>query len=95
MSSPTGIWGQQTLKSFWQSINWDNRPLAIAPHSSNGQSLLGGSGILSFNLTVGEYFRNIPWSGIAPVAVVAVGTPTDDELSTDDAPTLDDFMSCF
>jgi hypothetical protein len=95
MMPSTAPWGQQTLRAFWQSVNWDNRPLAIAPQPQSAAPPGSSDGLLSLSLTVGEYFRNIPWSGIAPVAVVASPSAIDEEFSTEDAPTLDDFMSCF
>lgn len=82
----TSDWRLQPLRSFWQSVNWENR--AIAPVSNNGKS----APALSFLMSVREYFRAISWTGIPEIASTAVelkpsGNPIDESNET-----LEDFL---
>ncbi|MDX2257103.1 MAG: hypothetical protein NW214_16450 [Pseudanabaenaceae cyanobacterium bins.39] len=86
-------WRLQPLRSFWQSVNWENRPLAIvSENNGNGQSSLNNQ--LSLLMPVREYFRAISWTGIPEIAVTkteskAIQTPPLDENKE----TLEDFLN--
>lgn len=59
-------WRLQPLRSFWQSVNWEN--LAIAPITSNNGK---DAPTLSLLMSVREYFRAISWTGIPEIAATA------------------------
>jgi hypothetical protein len=52
---------QKTVRSFWEGVNWENRG-SFSEIGSAGQAAT--SQILSLKLSVNDYFRIIPWSGI-------------------------------
>ena len=80
-------WRLQPLRSFWQSVNWDNR--AIVPIISNNGKV---SLTLSLLMSVREYFRAISWTGIPEIAA----SESEPKLSSNsiDASneTLEDFL---
>jgi hypothetical protein len=97
---------RQTVKQFWQEVNWENRPIPVAPVAAvqpetNGQaaildpsavSTIAPALILNFKMSVRDYLDTIPWTG-APL--VAAPTPTavvveDNKYKID---TLDDFLA--
>ncbi len=87
---------QQTVRSFWQNINWDNRPL-MNPPPSNGAIVneMPLSASLSFAMSVKDYFVAISWEGTPEIGVIPNGgdgknRPHEAELSNDT--TLDDFL---
>jgi hypothetical protein len=80
-------WRLQPLRSFWQSVNWENR--VIAPViSNNGQAAQP----LSLLMSVREYFRAISWTGIPEIAATAPEPKL--SISAIDASneTLEDFL---
>ena len=90
MSSPD--WRLQTLRNFWQGVNWENRAIAQfvsdQPNSNNGKPPT-----LSLLMSVREYFRAISWTGIPEIAVTSHETkpnlPSIDDASKE---TLEDFL---
>jgi hypothetical protein len=94
---------RQTVKKFWQEVNWENRPIPVAvlQPETNGQAVISELSavsaispalILNFKMSVRDYLNAIPWTG-APL--VAAPTPAalvveDSELKID---TLDDFLA--
>ncbi|WP_019502319.1 hypothetical protein [Pseudanabaena sp. PCC 6802] len=97
---------RQTVKKFWQEVNWENRPIpvvsvAAAQPEINGQSetselsaafTVAPALMLNFKMSVRDYLNAIPWAG-APL--VAAPTPAaavveDNEHKID---TLDDFLA--
>lgn len=89
MSSPD--WQLQPLRSFWQSVNWENRPLApILSHSTNNN----GQGVptLSLLMSVREYFRGISWTGIPEIAASKAEPKLSSATIDDNNETLEDFL---
>jgi hypothetical protein len=84
-------WRLQPLRSFWQSVNWDNR--AIAPLSSNASSNQNGvTPTLSLMMSVREYFRAISWTGIPEIAASAFETNPKAPVVDESSETLEDFL---
>jgi len=83
----TSDWRLQPLRSFWQSVNWENR--AIAPVSSNNGK---GTPTLSFLMSVREYFRAISWTGIPDIASTAVELKPSSNPIDESNETLEDFL---
>ncbi len=86
MSSPD--WRIQPLKVFWQSVNWENRPITQVSNTSNGKV----TQTLSLLMPVKEYFRAISWTGIP-----AIAASTPEKLNVipsidDNSATLEDFL---
>lgn len=83
-------WRLQPLKSFWQSVNWDNRPIVTT--TANGT--VTNSTELSFLMSVREYFRAISWTGIPAIAATNVDTKLSINQSEVDESneTLEDFL---
>ncbi|WP_103666849.1 hypothetical protein [Pseudanabaena sp. BC1403] len=80
-------WRLQPLRSFWQSVNWENR--AIAPITSNNGK---GSPPLSLLMSVREYFRAISWTGIPEIAATsAEPKPSINSIDASNE-TLEDFL---
>ncbi|MBD2177748.1 hypothetical protein H6F42_12575 [Pseudanabaena sp. FACHB-1998] len=85
MSSPD--WRLQPLKTFWQSVNWENRLITQVTSNSNGKVV----STLSFLMPVKDYFRAISWTGIPAIAATSEkisSPPSIDENSE----TLEDFL---
>jgi hypothetical protein len=89
---------RQTVKSFWQEVNWENRPAPVVVQpETNGKPTISPlpSPSLSFTfdmkMSVRDYLNAIPWSGApiiaAPEPVAAV--VEDGKYKID---TLDDFL---
>ncbi len=83
-------WRLQPLQSFWQNVNWDNRPIVTT--TTNGT--VTNSAELSFLMSVREYFRAISWTGVPAIAA----TNTEAKLISSQAEiddsneTLEDFL---
>ena len=93
MSSPD--WRLQTLRNFWQGVNWENR--AIAQFASNNQNNNNGSNgsvpTLSFLMSVREYFRAISWTGIPEIAATShESKPSNTPLVDESDETLENFL---
>ncbi len=85
-SNKSSTWMLQSVRSFWQGVNWENHPLElISPPNSDGTPT-----VLSLKLAVKQYFSLIAWTGdsIAPQATTP-NLPIDDD---DKSETLDDFI---
>lgn len=87
-------WRLQSLRSFWQGINWDNR--AIAPVISNPTN---SASTLSLLMSVREYFRSIAWTGIPDIASTAIDPKLNPKLNSnsnsavdENRETLEDFL---
>lgn len=80
-------WRLQPLRSFWQSVNWENR--AIAPVISNNGK---GTQALSFLMSVREYFRAISWTGIPEIAATAPEPKLSSSSLDASNETLEDFL---
>jgi hypothetical protein len=83
-------WQVQSLRNFWQEVNWDNRTLVTTV--DNHQSVSS----LSFTMSVREYFRAIAWTGVPAIAMTntaakaeAKANPPIDESKE----TLEDFLN--
>jgi hypothetical protein len=83
-------WRVQSLRSFWQDVNWDNRPLITT--IDNRQQVASS---LSFTMSVREYFRAIAWTGVPAIAMTntaakaeAKAIPVDETKET-----LEDFLN--
>lgn len=87
MSSPD--WRLQPLKSFWQTVNWENRPITQVSGTSNGKVIQ----TLSLLMSVKDYFRAISWTGVpaiaAPMPEKLKSTPS---LEEENSATLEDFL---
>ncbi|AFY74636.1 hypothetical protein Syn7502_02683 [Synechococcus sp. PCC 7502] len=68
----------QTVKAFWQGVNWENRPILTNQSSSSAMTL-----------TVQDYFAMIPWSGGA-IAVATSKPQIPQDLGSSE--TLEDFL---
>ncbi len=80
-------WRLQPLRSFWQSVNWENR--AIAPITNNNSQ---GIQTLSLLMSVRQYFRAISWTGIPEIAATTPEPkPSSNSIDTSNE-TLDDFL---
>lgn len=97
---------RQTVKKFWQEVNWENRPIPVAPVAvaqpdTNGQatiselstvSAIAPALILNFKMSVRDYLNAIPWTG-APL----IAAPTPAAVAVEDIEhkidTLDDFLA--
>ena len=80
-------WRLQPLRSFWQSVNWDNR--AIVPIISNNGKV---SLTLSLLMSVREYFRAISWTGIPEIAASASEPKLSSNSIDASNETLEDFL---
>jgi hypothetical protein len=84
-------WHLQTLRNFWQGVNWENRAIAQLsrdqPSSNNGRPAL-----LSFSMSVREYFRAISWTGIPEIAVTSHETKPNISSDDESKETLEDFL---
>jgi len=81
-------WRLQPLRSFWQSVNWDNRAIAPVSISSNGKV----APTLNYMMSVRDYFRGISWTGIPEIAAKAA-EPQQNSKPIDEAnETLEDFL---
>lgn len=89
MNTSSNAWMLQSVRSFWQNVNWENHPIPVATISSNGQ--VTESVALSFVSSVQQYFNAIPWSGVALVAAPTSSFSSSSELE-EPAETLDDFL---
>ncbi|MEE3719425.1 hypothetical protein V2H45_22025 [Tumidithrix elongata RA019] len=92
--STTSTWSRQSVRSFWQGVNWENRP-QIVPSllDRGGDSLNGQTAIaptLSLKFSVTQYFSMIPWSGV-PLAAAPVPLPTL-PIAEEKKETLEDFL---
>lgn len=87
MSSPD--WRIQPLKGFWQSVNWENRPITQVSNTSNGKVIQ----TLSLLMPVKEYFRAISWTGVPAIAATIPDKLNTTPPSIDDnSATLEDFL---
>ncbi|OYQ64569.1 hypothetical protein B9G53_11095 [Pseudanabaena sp. SR411] len=82
-------WRLQPLRSFWQSVNWENR--AIAPVSTNNTNGKGAP-TLSFLMSVREYFRAISWTGIPEIAATTAEFKPSSNPIDESNETLEDFL---
>ncbi len=92
MSIPvsTSDWRLQPLRSFWQSVNWDNR--AIAKVQNNNINI---SPVLSLLMPVREYFRSITWTGTPEIAATLPETKLSSNIKStveESRETLEDFL---
>jgi hypothetical protein len=71
--------GQQSVRTFWQGVNWENRP--IVTNQSKSQAL-----------TVQDYFALIPWSGVAIAQSSSKPLPGQSSIKSE---TLEDFLNDF
>jgi len=78
----TKQWLQQSVREFWQDVNWENQ--AIAP---KGQAKFQP---LSLTLSVKNYFSLIPWENQA-IAATPISTPEPAEPPKSE--TLEDLLS--
>lgn len=70
---------RQSVKAFWQGVNWENRPITDTKKSSG----------FAMTLAVQDYFGMIPWSGVA----IAQSIPKPImPLDTANSETLEDFL---
>jgi hypothetical protein len=82
-------WQLQPLRSFWQSVNWENRAIApVSNDNTNGK----GAPALSFLMSVREYFRAISWTGIPEIASTAVDSKPISSPIDESNETLEDFL---
>jgi hypothetical protein len=81
-------WRLQPLRSFWQSVNWDNRAIAPVSISSNGKV----APALSYMMSVREYFRTISWTGIPEIAAKATESQHISKPIDEANETLEDFL---
>lgn len=87
----------ESVRSFWQGVNWDDRPVQPGtPQVSTAQlheeAEVVGEQSLALTLSVKQYFSAIPWSGIAIVAAAPATLPPSTDTE-EDSETLDDFLS--
>ncbi len=92
MSMPvsTSDWRLQPLRSFWHSVNWDNR--AIAKVSSNNPNT---APVLSLLMPVQEYFRAVAWTGAPEIAATMPETKLSSNVKStvdESRETLEDFL---
>ncbi len=80
-------WRLQPLRSFWQSVNWENRE--IAPVTSNNGK---GTPTLSLLMSVRQYFRAISWTGIPEIASTAPEPNLSSNSIDANNETLEDFL---
>ncbi len=96
------IWLRSSVENFFSTINWEDRPLEVAPEVSASDTELSdqpvvsnGATPLSMTLNVGQFFELFPWEGQRIIAApVAVEAPVTDEAAVDEI-TLDDFSDLF
>jgi hypothetical protein len=82
-SSKASLWMLQNVRSFWQGVNWENRPLE--------QTEIGmGLRELSFKMSVGNYFSSISWTGKAAIAQPTIQSSVIEDRGKSE--TLDDFI---
>lgn len=85
----TSDWRLQPLRSFWQSVNWENRALApVSTNNTNGK----GAPTLSFLMSVREYFRAISWTGIPEIAATTAEFKPSSNPIDESNETLEDFL---
>ncbi|CAN1213375.1 hypothetical protein TUMEXPCC7403_24430 [Tumidithrix helvetica PCC 7403] len=97
----TSTWTQQSVRSFWQGVNWENRPQVVTAAPSQGIGNLNGhvaiAPTLDLKLSVNQYFSMIPWSGIplaaAPTPSLGVAKVEEKKETLEDF--LDDISSFF
>ncbi len=89
MNTTSNAWMLQSVRSFWQNVNWENRHVPVAAISSNGH--VAESAALNLVLSVQQYFNAIPWSGVALVAAPTSSSSSYSDLE-EPAETLDDFL---
>ena len=92
MSIPasTSDWRLQPLRSFWQSVNWENRVIAKASNES-----INISPILSLLMPVRAYFRAMSWTGIPEIAATLPETKLISKVKStvdESRETLEDFL---
>ena len=82
-------WRTQSLRSFWQEVNWDNRTLVTTV--DNHQSVSS----LSFTMSVREYFRAIAWTGVPAIAMTNTAAKAEamSILVDESKETLEDFLN--
>lgn len=80
-------WRLQPLRSFWQSVNWENQPLATTISTQSGSR----NPTLNFLMPVSEYFRAISWTGIPEIAVTS-HEPTSSKAIDENNETLENFL---
>lgn len=89
----SNTWIRQSVRSFWQGINWENRPLEIVTNQlngqANGQPMVASA--LSLSLPVKKYFSLIQWTGI-PLAAPPVQSSTPIQVEQEKLETLEDFL---
>jgi hypothetical protein len=76
ISIESSAFKRQSVKAFWQGVNWENRALAVTKSKS-------------VMVTVGDYFGVVPWSGVA--IAQSVPKPIMPQ-NTDKSETLEDFL---
>lgn len=83
-------WRVQPLRSFWQSVNWDNLPLVTT--ADNHQVVSS----LSFTMSVRDYFRAIAWTGVPTIAMTNTVAKAEAKASLvvdETKETLEDFLN--
>jgi hypothetical protein len=96
-------WLQQSVQTFFLTVNWEGRVLAPPPPEIDDVTALFPEDSptpvpsrLSLTMRVGDYFAAIPWDGIPIIAApILSDTPVDDEEPQEKSVTLDDFFSSF
>lgn len=89
-------WLQQTTRSFFSSINWDDNPPEVEQVRLDATS---SDGPLSLMLTVRQFFTSVNWDGTSSSKAIALelNLPLSAEppQSAANAFTLDDFSDLF
>jgi hypothetical protein len=74
----------KSVRGFFGGVNWENRPQVVS------SSPVGAASVLSFRLSVRDYFNQIPWSGI-PIAAAPTPQPSPADVE-EKQETLEDFL---
>ncbi len=82
-------WRVQSLRSFWQEVNWDNRTLVT---TVDNQHIVSS---LSLTMSVREYFRAIAWTGVPAIATTNTVAKAEAKANLVDETkeTLEDFLN--
>jgi hypothetical protein len=97
---------RKTVKIFWQEVNWENRPIPVAPIAvvqpeTNGQAAISEPPVanmaipalmLDLKMSVRDYLNAIPWAGV-PLVAAPTPVPVVVEDSKHKIDTLDDFLA--
>ncbi len=80
-------WLQRSVHDYFSAIAWV--PLPVSPIAPPADAAPPNSVPLSLDLSVVQYFANLPWSGVVAVPVVAASEPIGPELMLDPAAIAD------